>query len=208
MGADHVHESPWIMRAPLVILAVLGCAGGYVGLPRALGRHNQFDEFLSPVLNPSSESMPAGQKAGEPRSQAVPEHEETNTELIFTAASVGVAALGFFFAWLLYYKRRDLPEKISSNISNVYALVRDKYRIDELYGFLFVNPVVEGSRRLLWQFVDVGTIDALVNDAASGAQEASDTARRMQSGNVRSYAGWVALGAAAVVGYMIWVGLQ
>ena len=206
--ANHVHESPRIMLAPLVILAVLAFAGGYVGVPRALGGHNQFDEFLSPVLSPSSESMPVGHTPGEPRPQSVPEHEETDTELIFTAASVAVAALGFFFAWLLYYKRRDLPDKISGNISNVYALVRDKYRVDELYGFLFVNPVVEGSRRLLWQFVDVGTIDALVNDAASGAQEASDAARRMQSGNVRSYAGWVALGAAAVVGYMIWVGLR
>jgi len=208
LEAGHVHESPWIMLAPLVILAVLAFAGGYVGVPRALGGQNQFDQFLSPVLSPSSESMPAGFKPGEPRSQAAIEHEETNTELIFTAASVGVAAIGFFFAWLLYYKRRDLPEKITRHIGNVYALVRDKYRVDEVYGWLFVRPVVEGSRKFLWQTVDVGTIDALVNDAASGAQNVSDKTRRMQSGNVRSYAGWVAIGAAAVVAYMIWIGLQ
>ncbi|HEV2113650.1 MAG TPA: NADH-quinone oxidoreductase subunit L [Terriglobales bacterium] len=207
--AGHIHESPWIMLAPLVILAVLAFAGGYVGVPSALGGHDQFGHFLAPVLSPSSESAaPAGVKTGESASQNAHEEEEQKTERIFTGASVGVAAIGFFFAWLLYSKRRDLPGRITSHIVNVYALVRDKYRIDELYGWLFVRPVVEGSRRFLWQMVDVGTIDALVNDAVSEAQEASERTRRMQSGNVRSYAGWVAIGAAAVVAYMIWIGLQ
>src|SRR5579864_91561 len=165
------------MLAPLVILAVLAFAGGYVGVPRALGGSNHFDQFLSSVLNPSSESMPAGHKPGEPRAQSVLEHEETNTELIFTGASIGVAAIGFFFSWLLYFKRPELPDEIVSHIGNVYALVRDKYRVDELYGWLFVHPVVEVSRKFLWQTVDVGTVDAFVNDAAAGAQVASDRAR-------------------------------
>jgi NADH-quinone oxidoreductase subunit L len=65
--------------------------------------------------------------------------------------------------------------------------------------------VVEGSTRVLWKQIDVGTIDHLVNGAADGARAVSDRARTMQSGYIRSYAGWVALGAAAVVLYMIWV---
>ena len=121
---------------------------------------------------------------------------------------MGVAIIGFSLAWLLYYKRRDLPEQITARIRGLYALVRDKYRVDEAYGWAFVQPVVEGSRRLLWQQVDVGTVDALVNESAASANQLSDGARRMQSGNIRSYAGWVAVGAAAVVAYMIWAGLQ
>ena len=205
---SHVHESPWIMLAPLVVLAVLSVVGGYVGVPRALGGGNHFDKFLSPVVTPSSEAMPAGKAPGEATGEAAAEHAETNMELILTGVSVGVAIIGFAFAWLLYYKRRDLPERITARIRGLYALVRDKYRVDEAYGYAFVQPVVEGSRRLLWQQVDVGTVDALVNDAAGGASQLSDGTRRMQSGNIRSYAGWVALGAAAVVAYMIWSGLR
>jgi len=204
----HVHESPWIMLAPLVVLAVLSVVGGYVGVPRALWGQNQFDKFLSPVVTPSSEAMPAGKAPGEAAGEAATEHAETNMELILTGASVGVAIIGFSFAWLLYYKRRDLPERITARISGLYGLVRDKYRVDEAYGWAFVQPVVEGSRRLLWQQVDVGTVDALVNESAASANQLSDGARRMQSGNIRSYAGWVAVGAAAVVAYMIWAGLQ
>src|SRR5437588_7046337 len=204
----HVHESPWIMLAPLVVLAVLSVVGGYVGVPRALWGQNQFDKFLSPVVTPSSEAMPAGKAPGEAVGEAAAEHAEINMELILTGASVGVAIIGFSFAWLLYYKRRDLPARITARMRGLYGLVRDKYRVDEAYGWAFVQPVVEGSRRLLWQQVDVGTVDALVNESAASANQLSDGARRMQSGNIRSYAGWVAVGAAAVVAYMIWAGLQ
>jgi len=50
-------------------------------------------------------------------------------------------------------------------------------------------------------------IDAAVNDSASGARHVSDAARHMQSGNLRSYAGWVAAGGAVVIAYMIWLGV-
>ena len=61
---------------------------------------------------------------------------------------------------------------------------------------------------MLWQDIDVKTIDGAVNESAREAREVSDTVRHMQSGNVRSYAGWVAAGAALVVMYMIWSGLR
>jgi NADH-quinone oxidoreductase subunit L len=77
--------------------------------------------------------------------------------------------------------------------------------VDELYNFLFVRPTVALSTKILWKQIDVGTIDYLVNGAADSARAVSDRARTMQSGYIRSYAGWVALGAAAVVIYMIWI---
>ena len=48
-------------------------------------------------------------------------------------------------------------------------------------------------------------IDGTVNDAGDAARRASDEVRHMQSGNIRSYAGWVAAGSAAVIAFMIWV---
>jgi NADH-quinone oxidoreductase subunit L len=56
--------------------------------------------------------------------------------------------------------------------------------------------------------VDQNIIDAALDGSADGALEVSDTARHMQSGNIRSYAGWIAAGAAVVVGYMIWIGTR
>ncbi len=51
-------------------------------------------------------------------------------------------------------------------------------------------------------------IDATVNNAAREARHVSDNVRRMQSGNLRSYAGWVAAGGAAVIAYMVWIGVR
>jgi NADH-quinone oxidoreductase subunit L len=191
-----VHESPWIMLAPLVILAVLAVVGGYVGVPHALGGENHFERFLAPVVPAAAEHEGAAAAA------------EMETERMLTAASVGAAALGLFFAWLLYHKRRDLPEKIAAAFGGIYTAVANKYYVDEGYNAVLVQPVIEGSTRLLWRGVDAGLIDGTVNHAAGDARKVSDTLRRMQSGSVRSYAGWVAAGAAVVLAYLIWVGAR
>jgi NADH-quinone oxidoreductase subunit L len=47
-----------------------------------------------------------------------------------------------------------------------------------------------------------------VNNAADGAREVSNEVRQMQSGNLRSYAGWIAAGSAVVIAYMIWMGVR
>ena len=52
---DHVHESPKVMLVPLMILAFLSIFGGLVGVPKALGGGNRFDQFLTPAMNPSAE---------------------------------------------------------------------------------------------------------------------------------------------------------
>ncbi|HEV2022238.1 MAG TPA: NADH-quinone oxidoreductase subunit L [Terriglobales bacterium] len=194
----HPHESPKVMLAPLVILAVLSVVGGYVGVPHSLGGENHFERFLAPVV-----AAPAGMEHEGAAAAA-----EVVTERMLTAASVGAAALGFFFAWLLYHKRRDLPEKIAAAFGGIYTAVANKYYVDEGCNALFVQPLVEGSRRLLWRGVDAGLIDGTVNHAAGDVRKVSDTLRHMQSGSVRSYAGWVAAGAALVLAYLVWVGAR
>src|SRR5713101_4661286 len=73
---------------------------------------------------------------------------------------------------------------------------------------LYVKPLVEGSTTILWKGVDQGVIDATVNNAADEARHVSDNVRHMQSGNLRSYAGWVAAGGAVVIAYMVWMGVR
>ena len=116
-----------------------------------------------------------------------------------------MALLGWLLARLLYYARPELPQKIADSFGGLYQTLVHKYYIDELYAVLFVKPLVDGSTRILWQGVDRKLIDAAVNDTAEGARNVSDEVRHMQSGNLRSYAGWIAAGAAAVIAYMIWM---
>jgi NADH-quinone oxidoreductase subunit L len=182
-GHGEPHESPMVMLAPLMILAVLSLVGGLVGWG------NHFEHFLEPVFG-SAELGPAASRG---------------TELLLMGVSVAVALSGWWLAYLLYYARPELPQKIADSLGTFYQAVAHKYYIDELYAALFVKPLVDASTRILWQGVDRKIIDAAVNDAGDGARHVSDEVRHMQSGNLRSYAGWIAAGSAVVIAFMIWM---
>ena len=210
-GHGGIHESPRLMVIPLVVLAFLSFTGGWIGVPASLGGSNHFDKFLGPVFH----STVAGGAEGH-GAMALPEKEaegpETQTghgtELAFTGISVFAGLLGFGLAWLLYYRDPQLPQRIAAGLGGLYEAVVHKYYIDELYATLFVKPLIAGSALILWHGIDQNVIDASVDNGADGAREVSDAVRHMQSGNLRSYAGWVAAGAAAVIAYMVWMGTR
>jgi len=213
-GHGGVHESPPIMLVPLVILALLSLVGGWVGVPGSLGGGNHFDKFLGPVFR--STTPPVNTQHVQPGETVSPEQttEGTapktghSTEIIFTGISVGAGLLGLFFAWLLYLRSPQLPDRIAISMHGLYSTVAHKYWIDELYSWLFVKPLIAISGIVFWRGIDQGVIDAALNGSADGARDLSDEVRHMQSGNVRSYAGWIAVGAAAVIAYMVWIGLR
>jgi len=176
------------MLIPLMILALLSTVGGLV----AIGNH--FEHFLTPVFGAAAEG------ASETASHS--------TELLLMVVSVVVAAFGATLAWVLYVSKPYLPQKIAASLGGFYNAVLNKYYVDEIYAKLFVKPLVDGSTSILWRGVDRKVIDDSVNNAADGAQHVSDEVRHMQSGNVRSYAGWIAAGAAVVIAYMIWMGAR
>ena len=213
-GHGGIHESPKVMLIPLVILAVLSICGGWIGVPGSLGGSNKFDKFLGPVFHVSAPEISASNAStGElapPKKQTEGPEPKTGpaTELTFTGISVVAALLGLYFAWLLYLRRPLLPQQIAHALGSFYNTVLHKYYVDEIYATLFVKPLVDGSRAVLWRGIDQGVIDAAVDGSADGARDVSDTVRHMQSGNVRSYAGWVAVGAAALIAYMIWVAFR
>jgi NADH-quinone oxidoreductase subunit L len=182
------HESRMVMLVPLIILAVLSAVGGFVGL------HNGFERFLEPVFGsefPNTITEGSG-----------------NTEWLLMGISVLFAFAGLILAYVFYVSKPYLPDKIAASLGALYGTVVNKYYVDEIYAKIFVKPLVDGSTRILWQGVDRKVIDDTVNNAADGARHVSDEVRHMQSGNVRSYAGWIASGAAAVIAYMIWWGLR
>jgi NADH-quinone oxidoreductase subunit L len=186
-GHGGPHESPMVMLVPLMILAALSLVGGLVGIG------DRFEHFLSPVFGTAEVSESAVESASR------------STEYLLMGVSVSVALLGWYLAYLLYNKRKELPQKIANALGSFYQAIVNKYWIDELYAAVFVKPLIDGSTRILWQGVDRRVIDDTVNNAADGARHLSDEVRHMQSGNLRSYAGWIAAGSAAVIAYMIWV---
>jgi NADH-quinone oxidoreductase subunit L len=191
-GRGGVHESPKIMLVPLVILAILSVCGGWIGSQR-------FDKFLSPALHSTATVQ---------EETATTHHDGEPSEGLLASISIAAAALGLFLAWLLYMRQPELPQRIATALGGFYEAVSHKYYIDEIYAALIVRPLIAGSTRVLWHTVDQGVIDTTLNETADGARDVSDLARHMQSGNIRSYAGWIAAGAAGVIAYMIWMGTR
>jgi len=189
-GYGEPHESPMVMLAPLMVLALLSVFGGIVGY------HNGFEHFLEPVFGSGATAEGAG------------EVSSSGTEWLLMGISVLVAFSGAGLAWILYISKPYLPQKIADGLGSFYQAVVNKYYVDEFYAKLFVKPVIDGSTTILWQGVDRKVIDDTVNNAADGALHVSDEVRHMQSGNLRSYAGWIAAGSAVVIAYMIWLGVR
>jgi NADH-quinone oxidoreductase subunit L len=218
-GHGGVHESPWVMLAPLVVLAALSVVGGWVGVPKFMGGNNHIEHFLAPAMESKElqyeNAVVAYQqeRAKEPSFvEVIPkalraEHENTNEEWLLAGTSVFAASFGLFFAWLLYYKKRELPDRITSKMHGIYTMVLHKYYVDEGYGAILVKPLLALSTVVLWRGVDQGVIDGLVNGAGTTSKGIGNELRRMQSGNIRSYAAWVAIGGAAIVAYMVWLGV-
>src|SRR5271154_6817031 len=180
----HPHESPWSMLVPLIILAVLAVAGGWIGIPKALGGGDQFAHFLEPVVNAGPQSTPAGTEG---------------QERVFSLVSVVMAAIGWFIADLLYRRKPGLADQLVERVSGVYGLLVHKYWIDQIYTGLIVTPLLFVTRHLLWGVADRGVVDGGVGLAAYGVRGVGAVVQRVQSGNIRSYAGWLALGAAALL---------
>ncbi len=184
--AAHPHESPWVMLAPLVILAVLSVAGGWIGIPHALGGGDQFARFLEPVLNTPGAAATAPEGRG-------------SNELIFSIVSVVVALIGWFLADLLYRRKPGMADRLATQARGAYGLLVNKYWIDQLYHAVIVAPLLFFARYALWNGVDRGVITGGAGMAAGGVRGLGMLVQRVQSGNLRSYAGWLAIGAAAVI---------
>ena len=195
-GHHGVHESPWIMLAPLVVLAILSVIGGWVGVPAAQHGHDEIGHFLAPVFAPAMEGAHA----------VAEETAAHSTELALAVVSVLTALLGLFAAWFFYYRKPGtLGAKATRN--PLYTLVANKYYVDEIYQAVIVTPILAVSRLVLFVLVDGLLINGTGAFAAFLTNQAGNGTRRMQSGNIRSYAGWLAAGAAAVILLMTYTAL-
>jgi len=183
----HVHESPWSMLGPLVVLAVLSTVGGWVALPALFQGPDYFVNFLGPVFGGHETAEAAGDIAAH------------HLELILAGVAVGAALIGMVVAYWLYLKRPGKADGLAHSLKPAYTTLLNKYYMDELYAAVVVRPLLWISTNALWKAADVAGIDGAVNGIADGARAIGDGVRHAQSGNTRSYAVWVVVGAIVII---------
>jgi NADH-quinone oxidoreductase subunit L len=189
----HVHESPSSMLVPLMILAVLSIIGGWVAAPAFFGSPDYFAKFLEPTF---AQGTAVNAEVAEASAHAL--------EIPLAIVAVVAALLGFAVAFWLYLRQPGKPEQLAKSMSGAYSTLLHKYYVDEVYAAVIVKPLLWISTNVLWEAVDVRTIDATVNGIAEGATGIGDGVRHTQSGNTRSYAVWVVIGALVIIAIIFW----
>ena len=185
-----VHESSWIMLLPLVVLALLSVVGGWVGIPAAMGGNNQIERFLDPVF------------ANGAASEAVATTTGHGLELMLAVISVLVALAGFYIAYVFYYEKPGTAAALAERNRRAYNLVKNKYWVDEFYNAFLITPLLMFTR-VSELIVDRGLVNGSGAAAGATTRGLAWLTRKQISGNIRSYAGWLAIGAAAVIALMI-----
>lgn len=190
---DHVHESPWVITLPLVVLAGLATVGGLIGIPHAIDiAHvgNKLNAFLAPVFHHSQELY------------KIEAHGSASTEIILMVFSVAIALAGIGFATVMYMKDPSLPGKFTAKFPTLHRVVFNKWYVDEIYDTLFVNS----TKKLgifCWKGFDVKVVDGIVNGIAKLVGALSSVLRYTQSGLFTNYALTMVLGTVVMLAIFI-----
>jgi len=169
-----IHEPSMTMTVPLVVLAVLSVAAGYLGI----------SEFLEPALPGPVAHAPAAH------------HGPAARGIMIVATLMGL--VGIAAAWYVYVKAPGLPDRLAQQWQKLYRLSLNKWFVDEAYDRTIVRPTFTLADRL-WQRVDVAVIDGAVNGVARAIAWWGWLMRLFQSGQTQHYALGMALGAVVIL---------
>jgi NADH-quinone oxidoreductase subunit L len=170
----HLHDAPWVMTAPLIVLGVLSVLGGLLNLPPFLGG-GALEHWLEPVTAPASRIFPLELPHG-------------STEFLLIGAAVVVGALGLVAGWNVTFRKPLVPAAEAPADTGLALVVYRKYYVDEIYQALVVRPLVWLSRVVLWKGIDQAVVDgAAVNGTAKVSRGLGWLGSRLQTGQVGVY---------------------
>jgi NADH-quinone oxidoreductase subunit L len=178
------------MRGPLVILALLSIGGGWIGIQR-------ISVFLEPsvgVIVPD---------AGSYHFSFSTYHFSLSWELILSIVAVFMALEGWLLADKFYRRKPARPAQCATVLPGTYNLLVNKYFVDEFYGATVVKPLLAFSKYILEWVVEIGILGGAAWMLGGIANFAGAILQRWQSGNLRSYAAWLAAGAAALLLFLL-----
>jgi NADH-quinone oxidoreductase subunit L len=168
---EHVHESPWVMLVPLILLAVGAVLTGAVFAPMFIG-HDEHAFWHGSLFNGAHNHI-------------LHAMHEVPGWVPLAPTVIGLA--GIALAYFLYMLRPELPAWIAASFPRVYQFLLNKWYFDELYDRIFVQP----ARRLatvFWKTGDAKIIDGMPNGAADLAVGVARGAVSLQTGRVANYA--------------------
>lgn len=169
----HIHESPASITIPLSILAVLSFAGGFMGVPEALGGSHWLSEFLAPVFATSA-------------SITQHHHLDHSTEYMLMGAIVALTIVMIVIAYVVYVGKKTVPAAESKELGAIHKTVYNKYFVDEIYNAIIVKPLYWLSHAFDI-FIERLGIDRLVNGVGGSVEEGSKTFRLLQTGSTGFY---------------------
>jgi NADH-quinone oxidoreductase subunit L len=188
----HVHESPWVVWLPLVLLAVPSVLAGWLTIEPLL-----FGKYFGEAIRVTSAHDVLGE---------IKKTYHGIGPLIahgLQAPPFLLAVSGIGFAWLFYLRYPEIPGQIQQRIQAVYTVLSKKYYFDEAYEFAFAR----GARalgRVFWKVGDVRIIDGLaVNGTARIVGWISATVRHVQTGYVYHYAFAMILGVFLLITFFL-----
>ena len=216
--AEHAHESPTVMVAPLVVLAVLAVVAGWT-FPGGFG-----------VANLLEQARPAGTAAATTGGFlfggiTIPSEHESHVGAIHVTATLtafGTAAVGVLLAAVMYLWRLISPTVVAYLFRPVYRFLAGRWYFDELYHAVFVLPVLglaslaSGTDRsvidriidgIAWTarqlagfdaWIDRTLVDGLVNATAHATWSAGLTLKQLQTGHLRQYVMFIVIGTVAL----------
>ena len=172
----HLHESPAVMTIPLIVLAVLSVAGGFLNTPHFLhlGTPQWLAGWFGGIGATGAPVIPLNE-------MHLPESTEWSLMIFTTSLAVAIIA-GLYF---VYTRRSNLPVADSAQ-TGLTGVVANKFYVDEIYDFLFVKPL-EKLSKLFHYYLDIQAIDGLVNGVGSAVQWLGSQFRKMQNGNIEYY---------------------
>jgi NADH-quinone oxidoreductase subunit L len=215
----HVHESPASMTVPLTLLAIGSVLAGWLGTPKLWNlpeSFRAFERWLQPAF--VSRAAKAAQEGA----------HDASLEWMLMGLSVAVAIIGIAVARYFYNNRPSIPDSIERSCKPLYTVLYNKWYVDEIYDFLFVNGLGKGGGRVCGAF-DRNVVDGGVNGAGwltrftsrvsiwwdtwiiDGAVRFGSFCVKMlsypvcilETGRVQAYAFFVVVGVLAFLGYYI-----
>ena len=167
----HLHESPWAMTLPLIVLAILSALGGVIGIPHIMGGNHWLSGQLSSIVSTPQEA-----------------HLAVSTEWILMGVSVAIAAIALVIALSRYSKQTD--EEPSSAIGKFFY---HKWYIDEFYQKAIIEPLNKFAL-FLKEFIEKKVIDGAVNGTGKLVQFSARKVRLIQNGQAGYYILFMVLG--------------